>query len=207
MASLFAQVDSAHFIKIKPGFRFNDGIYINHSQLVTNTPILKNRIITDLDRNDFDFFSKLISLDVVSYFDDYGARREVKISDLWGFCNRGSIYINWNNEFFRVPVVGSICHFVANITVYDDRYNTPFYGYNYYSVPNQSSHSEIRQFIMDFKTGKVLEYDVDNLKLFLRSDTVLFNEFEKLKSRKQNEMKFLYLRKFNEKNPIYLPKP
>ena len=60
---------------------------------------------------------------------------------------------------------------------------------------------------MDFKSGKVLEYDVDNLKLLIRTDTALFNEFEKLKSRKQNEMKFLYLRKFNEKYPIYLPTP
>lgn len=215
------QNDSVKMVKFGPGFRFMDGIYLNHSQLTNNNPIPKKRIVTELNRNDFDFFSKLINQDKIEYYDSYGLRTTIKVDDLWGFCNRGSVYINTNNEFFkllisgsvnvnatkeffRIPVLGSICHFVANIDVYD--FDNASAAYGYYSTPlTQTKHTEIQQFIMDFKTGKILEYDVENLTTLLRSDSTLYNEFTNLKKRKQNDLKFLYLRKFNEKFPLYIP--
>jgi hypothetical protein len=218
-----AQNDSLKLVKLGPGFRFADGLYLNHNQLLNNNPIPKKWIVTNLNRNDFDFFSKLINQDKVEYYDRYGLKKTIKVDELWGFCNRGSIYINTNNEFFRVqakgsvnmnmakeffrvPIVGSICHFVANIDVYD--YDNASAAYGYYSAPlTPSKHIEIQQFIMDFKTGKVLEYDVENLTTLLRADSTLYNEFTNLKKRKQNELKFLYLRKFNEKFPLYIPVP
>jgi hypothetical protein len=201
----YGQTDSVKLVKYGPGFRFSDGIYLDHNQLLNNNPIPKKRIVTEINRTDFDFFSKLINQNKIEYYDEFGIRRTIAVNDLWGFCNRGTIYINWGNEFCRIPVVGAICHFVANITIYDDRYYTPFYGYNYYATPAQTSHSEIQQFIMDFKLGKVRLYDVENLTDMIRSDSLLYNEFINLKSRKQNDLKFLYLRKFNEKYPLYIP--
>jgi hypothetical protein len=36
-------------------------------------------------------------------------------------------------------------------------------------------------------------------------DPELYDEFNALRKKKKNQMKFLYLRKFNEKHPLYIP--
>jgi len=38
------------------------------------------------------------------------------------------------------------------------------------------------------------------------ADPELHDEFAALNNKKQKQMKFLYLRKFNERNPLYFPK-
>lgn len=200
-----AQVDSVKLVKYSSNFRFNEGLYITHSQLVQNNPIPKNRIISKYNKTDFDFFDKLLKEPTLSYFDEFGLRKEIEKDKLWGFCRRGAIYINWGDGFNRIPVVGSVCHFIASVTTYEDRYYNPSYGYSYYSMPNTQTKTEIYQFILDFKTGRVLEYTASNLKVILMADPELYDEFNSLKKKKQKQMKFLYLRKFNEKFPLYVP--
>jgi hypothetical protein len=65
--------------------------------------------------------------------------------------------------------------------------------------------SEMRQFILDFNTGKVMDYDYKNLEMILMRDPELHDEFSNLRKRKKKQLKFLYIRKFNERNPLYLP--
>lgn len=201
----FAQVDSIKLVKYSSGFRFNEGLYVRHSQLLHNDPVPKTRIISKYNKSDFDFFDKLLDDNVIVYYDEYGLRKEVEVNDLWGFCRRGSIYINWGDDFNRIPVVGSLCHFIASVTTYEDRYYNPSYGYSYYNTPTTQSKTEIYQFMLDFKTGKVIEYSVNNIKVILMADPELFDEYNELKKKKQKQMKFLYLRKFNEKHPLYVP--
>jgi len=201
----FSQQDSTKLKLYSPGFRFSEGIYLNHEQLLQNQPIPKKRIISNYNPGDFDFFDKILSDKIIAYYDQFGLKKEVPVKDLWGFCRRGSIYINWGDDFCRIPVIGSVCHFVATITVSEDSHYNPMYGYSYYAMPTNTSHTEIRQFIMDFETGKVLDYTVDNIKVILMRDSQLYDEFNVLKSKKQKDMKFLYLRKFNEKFPLYVP--
>jgi hypothetical protein len=59
---------------------------------------------------------------------------------------------------------------------------------------------------MDFKTGKVYDYDVQALEVLLMQDPELHNEFSQLRKKKKRQQKFVYLRRFNERNPLYLPK-
>jgi hypothetical protein len=124
--------------------------------------------------------------------------------------------------------MGMICHFVADVTTYDSRYNNPYgyydpyyyspYGYNnyyspyypyspYYSPYRQSnmSRNELKQYLIDFEDGKVLEFDVDNTELLLMKDDKLYEEYVQLPRRKKKELMFVYIRKFNENNPLYLP--
>jgi hypothetical protein len=141
----------------------------------------------------------------VVYLDQFGLKKEINVDDLWGFCRRGSIYVNVGDDFNRIPVVGAICHFVAALTVYDEPYNNLAYGYNNYgnyNSPSVATRTDIYQFIMDFKTGEILEYSVANVKVFLGADKELYNEFVALRKKKQKQMKFLYIRKYNEKHPI-----
>ncbi|MFA6403041.1 MAG: hypothetical protein WCX31_15675 [Salinivirgaceae bacterium] len=204
-SAVFSQQDSIKLVKYTSGFRFKDGLYLSHSQLLNNNPIPVKYIISKYNKSDFDFFNKLLNEEKVVYFDQFGIKKEIEVKNLWGFCRRGSIYVNWGDDFNRIPVVGSICHFIASITVYEDRYYNPSYGYSSYSMPSTTTRTEIYQFVMDFESGKVIEYSVDNILILLMSDQVLYDEFNALSKKKQNQMKFLYLRKFNEKHPLYIP--
>lgn len=205
--SLFAQ-DSLQQIKYTPSFRFKEGIYLSHWDLLNNKPIPKHRIITKIHKNSFDFFEKLLSETKIKYFDDYGIEKEILVNNLWGFCRKGAVFINWGNDFNRIAVIGSICHFVATITYYENSYDSYGYssGYNYYNqMPDKVSRTEIRQYLMVFKTGEIVEYNYENVSSLISSDEELREEYKQLKKKKKKQMRFLYIRKFNERHPLYLP--
>lgn len=202
----FAQRDSSLFIKHTPEFRFEDGIFLNFEQVKDNSPIAISRIISTLNSDDIDFFNNLIEEKEISYPDFLGAKQEVNTSEIWGYSNRGVLYINFSGEFNRIPIVGNACHFVADITVYREQFHAPFYSPYYYpTFPSSYPSREMHQYLLDFGTGKVMEYNRQNLAVILMRDTTLYEEYNTLKKRQQKKLKFLYLRKYNERNPLYLP--
>lgn len=215
-------------VKYTPDFKFREGIYLNFDQVKLNSPIPKARLLTSTDYNDREFFRKLFESDKIYFYDGMGIRQEVELSDIWGYSRNGILYIQVQNNFNRVTFIGSICHFVADITTYDSRYNNP-YGYydpyyspyyspysygsyyypygSYYSPYRQSnvSRSEMRQYIIDFESGKILDFDISNTELLLMKDSELYEEYVQLPRKKKKDLMFVYIRKFNEKNPLYLP--
>ena len=79
---------------------------------------------------------------------------------------------------------------------YYDRYNRP--GSNY-------STTDLKQYLFDFETGEVLEYDIESVEILLMKDPELADEFSALRSRKKKQMKFVFIRRFNERHPLYFP--
>jgi hypothetical protein len=216
--------------KYTPDFRFKDGIYLNFDQVKTNNPIPKAKLLTSVDYNDREFFRKLLENEKIYFYDDMGIRQEILKNNMWGYARNGVLYVQIQENFNRITFVGSISHFVADITTYDSRYyNSPYgygydpyyyspYGYNsyyspygpyspYYSPYRQSnvSRNEMKQYIIDFENGKVMEFDIQNTALLLMKDQQLYEEYVQLSRRKKKELMFVYIRKFNEKNPLYLP--
>jgi hypothetical protein len=63
----------------------------------------------------------------------------------------------------------------------------------------------MRQYILDFESGNLLEYEVKSLEILLMKDPELHDEYSQLRRKKKRQLKFLYLRKFNERNPLYIP--
>jgi hypothetical protein len=217
-------------VKYSPDFRFNDGIYLNFDQVKLNRPIPKAKLLTSVDYNDREFFKKVLASEKIFFYDDMGVRQDIDRSSIWGYARNGVIYVQIQENFNRITFVGSICHFVADVTTYDynnyyspygyyDPYYSPYgYGYgNYYNPYNSyyspyssygqpnTTRTELKQYIIDFESGKVLEFDTDNTKLLLMKDDQLYEEYVKLPKKKQKELMFVYIRKFNEKNPLYLP--
>ena len=214
-------------VKYTPDFRFKDGIYVNFDQVKQNSPIPKARLLTSTDYNDKEFFRKLLDSEKIYYYDGIGVRQEVSVSSIWGYSRNGVLYIQVQSNFNRITFVGSICHFVADITTYEDRYYSPYggsyydpyyyspYGYgNYYSPygsyyspygRNSVSRNEIKQYIIDFENGKILEFDQKNTEVLLMKDNELYEEYVKLPRKDRKDLMFLYIRKFNEKNPLFLP--
>lgn len=206
----FSQTDStkSNRLKFNPEFRFTDGIFMNIEDVKRNNPIPKARIITEYNYDDYAFFEKLLESDFISILDNMGQKHEIKVKDIWGFSQNGMLFISWNNEFNRIPIFGNVCHFIADKTVVDHRANPYYNSYNYYHNPyhypnNQSVKTELRQYLIDMETGKVMDYNYKNLEAVLVRDQKLYEEFVKLKKKKKRQLKFLYLRKYNERNPFY----
>jgi hypothetical protein len=65
--------------------------------------------------------------------------------------------------------------------------------------------TELKQYLIDFESGKILEFDIDNTELLLMKDNKLYEEFVGLSRKKKKNLMFVYIRKFNENNPLYLP--
>jgi len=212
-------------IKYTPDFRFNDGIYLNFDQVKLNTPIPKAKILTSVDYNDREFFKKVFEGEKIYFYDNIGVRQEIAKNTIWGYSRNGVLYIQVQDNFNRITFVGNICHFVADITSYDSRsYYSPYgyydpyyspYSYSnyyspyspYYSPYRQSNlaRNELKQYLIDFESGKVLEFDVENTELLLMKDSQLYEEYVQLSRKKKKELMFVYIRKFNEKNPLYVP--
>jgi len=219
----------AGMVKYTPDFRFKDGIYLNFDQVKLNSPIPKAKLLTSADYNDKEFFKELMESDKVYFYDNMGIRQEVDRTSIWGYARNGVLYIQVQENFNRITFVGNISHFVADITTYDPRYYNspygsyydPYYSYyspysyygnyynpygSYYSPYSRNlARSEIKQFIIDFETGKVMDFDLENTQLLLMKDAQLYEEYVQLPRKKKKELMFVYIRKFNEKNPLYLP--
>lgn len=218
-------------VRYTPDFKFNDGIYLNFEQVKMNSPIPKAKLLTSIDYNDREFFKKILAMDKIYFYDNMGVRQEIARNTIWGYARNGVLNIQIQENFNRITFVGSICHFVADITTYDSRYyNSPYgyydpyyspYGYgNFYSPYNSyyspyspyspyrqsnMNRTELKQYIIDFESGKVLEFDIENTELLLMKDNALYEEYVQLSRKKKKELMFVYIRKFNEKNPLYLP--
>ncbi len=115
-------------VKYTPDFRFRDGIYVNFDQVKQNSPIPKAKLLTSTDYNDKEFFKKLLESEKIYYYDGMGVRQEVNVSNIWGYARNGVLYIQVQKNFNRITFVGSICHFVADVTTYDNRYYSPYGG-------------------------------------------------------------------------------
>ncbi len=228
-ALLHGQLEPERTVKYEPGFKFTDGIYLNFEQVSSNSPIPKAKLLTSADYNDREFFNKVFESDKIYFYDEMGVRQEVEKSEIWGFARNGVLYIQVQENFNRITFVGNICHFVADITMYDPRYygNYPYGGYYdpYYSPYGYSSYSsyyypysygypyrqptaartELKQYLIDFETGKILDYEPRNVSLLLMKDPELHEEYAKLSRKKQKQLMFVYIYKFNQKNPLYLP--
>lgn len=225
--SLFGQ-EKEGMVRYTPDFRFRDGIYLNFDQVKLNSPIPKAKLLTSVDYNDREFFKKIFEMEKIYFYDSMGVRQEIEKSTIWGYARNGVLNIQIQDIFNRVTFVGTICHFVADIRSVDSRYNSPYgyydpyyspYGYgNYYSPyygsyyspyspyrQSNISRTELKQYLIDFESGKILEFDVENTELLLMKDNKLYEEYVQLSRKKKKELMFVYIRKFNENNPLYLP--
>lgn len=185
-------------------FEFKEGIYLNFQQFRNNNPIPKSKIISENNKNDLSFLEDITSKKNIAYRDSSGKEQKIETSQLWGYSKNNVIHISFEGNFYRIGVIGSLCHFVASITTYVSTPD-PFYsmrGYPYMMNSNMPV-KELRQFVLDTQTNTILDFNTENMEVLLRKDETLYNEFMALKRKKKRESLFIYLRKYNEKHPLY----
>lgn len=206
--SVCAQTFS-HKEKYDADFKFTDGVYLKSENLKNNLPIDKSRIVSNIDPNNLTFFEQIMAQDNIVLFDHLGNEVTIKTSQIFGFCDDGTIYINHNGVFARVGVIGSICHFLGSKTVINNFAN-PYWGYYGRYSPIYRNNASIeteepQQYIYNFETGLILEYNATNLETMLMGDPAIHDEFAALSRKKKNAKLFYYMRLYNEKHPIYVP--
>ena len=194
---LFAQSDSIAYSR---EYEFKEGLYLTIDQFLMNAPILKSAVVSGYPKSQMDFISQVLEEKEIVFKGTDGKEQKIKTSSLWGYCQNRSVYLNFNNEFQRMVVIGTLCHFIA--TVYNPVGVQDPMDYNY----GINTASELQQFLLDTRTNKVWTFNVKNTEELFKDDVALLTEFQALKKRQKPDMIFIYLRKFNEKHPLYLPK-
>ncbi|MBA3706017.1 MAG: hypothetical protein H0W84_09000 [Bacteroidetes bacterium] len=189
----FSQNDSVAYSR---DYEFNEGIFLTIDQFKSNDPVPRSAIISNIPKNQLDFLSQLMRLKNIVYKDATGNVQRVERSSIWGYCQNRTIYLNFTDEFDRLSVIGRIGHFTASVKT-SVAFSDPM-GAN-------TTYDELRQFILDVETNKILDFNGKNMETLLVRDADLYKQFMALKKREKADAIFIYLRRYNEKHPLYLP--
>ncbi len=191
-----AQSDSIAYSR---DYDFKEGVFLTIEQFKKNSPIPKSAIVSVLPKDQIDFLTQVLEQKAITYKDTAGIEQKIETNSVWGFCQNRTICINFKGDFNRLNVIGNLSLFSA-LVVQSPMRNDPI-G-DMYAI--QPSFTELQQFVFDTKANKVFDFNVKNMELLLKDDAELFAQFMKLKKRAKADSIFIYLRKYNEKHPLYL---
>ncbi len=183
-------------VRYAPGFRFNEGLYLSFASFRANSPDIprgaltdqQGRAVQDLRSTNGKVFAP----------DSTGASQRIDLDRLWGFCDNGVVHVRAGDGFSRIGLMGSIGHLVFDAT-YRDWNSFGYYGTRTYTVEEQR--------FLDMATGRMVPVNSGGLYTILERDPVLKEEFEAIPARKRkDEVLFLFMRRYNERNPLYFPR-
>ncbi len=186
-------------------FRLYEGLYLNYDEFRYNWPVPKEKIITKINKEQLDFYSKLIEEEFIEYTERDGTVTKVRSEKVWGYCQNNIIFINMDKNFYRIPVFGAISNFIGTVEVanfspgYDPFMNAPIGS-------TQMKTREIRQFLFDFYSGEITPFSTEQLEEYLKKDNAVYKEYILLNRKKRKEFATKYIRMYNEKHPVYFPK-
>lgn len=194
----FAQTDSIAYDR---DFEFKEGIYLTVNQFKTNRPIPQSAIVSSVPRTELNFLTQVLEKKKISYKDEKGVEQEIATNTIWGYCRNRTVYLNFNQTFNRINVIGNLCHFTSEVVVLST-YQDPMY----YNHGMSNSYNELRQFIFCTGSNTVKDFNVSSMEEILKNDKELNDEFAKLKKKDKANSIFIYLRRYNEKHPLYIAK-
>lgn len=196
--------DKDEYVKYSINYNLKNGVYLSHYDFLSNSPIPFESIVSP--EYDSDIIDKIKSVKKISFLDEFGNVAQIRTDDIWGYTRNGRPHINWAGSYHLIPYVGRVSHFVATIRVVYDHYSSGFHDpYRYPTSQRVRYQDEIRQFLIDFDTGEILDFTVENVEHILLRDEELAEEFDNLRRRQKQNMKFYYLRQYNERNPLFMP--
>lgn len=203
---LFSKISvSQDSVVFNKDFRLYEGLYLGYQDFRYNWPIPKEKIITKINKDQLDFYSKLIEGDIIEYEERDGSVHKVKPELVWGYCQNNIIFINQDKNFYRIPVFGAISNFIGTVEVvnyspgYDPFMNAPMNSRAYKT-------REIRQFLFDFYSGEIVPFSIEKTEEYLKRDDAVYKEYSSLSRKKKKEQATKYIRMYNEKHPVYFPK-
>lgn len=194
----FAQTDSLIFTS---DMKIEDGLYLSYTDFRNNKSISIDQIISKQDKEQLEFITKTLANESFSVNIE-GTIFKHNSKDVWGYFQNNTFYVNYKGDFYRVPVFGSISYLVAYVTVVSPAFYDPRFAL---SSPASTS-KELREFLMNYYDGVMVEFTIKTAEDLLRRDQALFEEYDKLSQRKKKDEIYRYIRRFNQAHPIYFLK-
>ncbi|MBL7950655.1 MAG: hypothetical protein JNM62_02945 [Flavobacteriales bacterium] len=181
------------------GMDLRDGIYADFLAFKNNAPSVPLERLRDAQGLPVSDVRRVSGK--LQWQPDSGAACTVDLNTIWGFCQNDVVYIGTNNGFYRIGLMGSLCHLVVEETYRD--WNPYMYGYPYGTV----TRTVLVQQLLDMETGAYLPFNGSGMDQALVHDTVLSEEFRNLtrKQRNSTEVLFRFLRLYNDRHPLVFP--
>ena len=212
----FQDLPGPDMVVYSPGYEFRDGLYMNPDMVKANRPIPPARIISEREKFDNKFYNDLLKGEFITINDNRGVRKLIKPDQVWGYAHKGVLYIQIGHSFQRLTLEGNLSRFAASATTYDQesikRYDSgPYpsrYYYGPYRRPNYSySTRSGAVYLLDFETNTLYDYTPDDLEKILIRDTELLLEYGALKRSQRKKKQLEFIRRYNDRHPLYLPAP
>lgn len=182
------------------GFDFREGIYFGFEDFRANRPsVLLKDLLNEQDKSAGDLRQ---SNGRLFFVDSAGTKQRMNLDLTWGFCNRDVVYVRIGDGFNRIGLMGSIAHLVFDNTYRNWGAYDPVWG------AGAGSYTVQEQRLLDMTTGNYLPVNAGGLALAISNDPSLSQEFEALpkKERNRDETIFRFMRRYNERHPLYFPK-
>jgi hypothetical protein len=181
-----------------------DGIYTSYQELLNNSPAFPDCILqsTSYIENDPD----KIKTNRLNYYKAGDENTILKYtSTLFATVLKGKLNVYYQKELTPVYSKGTICTFIF---IKDPiHYHTQSNGINNTNGIQPALHRGYKSFVcmLDIETGEVKKLTKENLGLTIVRDSVLYQQFLKIKPGRKNKNLFKYIAEFNSRNATYLP--
>lgn len=194
--ALPAQEDT-NMVRYQGGYVFHDGLYLDFNAFRHNAPsVPKALLTTDQGKAVTDLRG---TNGKVFHPDSTGRPVRIDLDRIWGFCDNGVVYISAGNSFSRIGLMGSISHLVFDAT---------YRNWDPYMMNGGTTYTVQEQRFLYMETGAFLPVNADGIYRVIERDAVLKEEFDALpkKQRNRSETVFLFMRRYNDRHPLYFPK-
>jgi len=217
-------------VQYSSDFRFKDGIYLSFADFKNNNPVPITYIVSNEDIRLKDYLERVLQGDSVTYYDNLLEERTASVYSLWGFCQGGKVFVGYGAsssymnpayfDFFPLISIGKLSLLTALESSYQAFPTSPTAGMaigmstigndfgvgdNYYIDQSQV------QLILDMHNGKLIRVGTgdlssispDLLQSLIEDDPALLAEYTALDRRERGKQAIYYIRRYNERNPLY----
>lgn len=183
--NLFGQVDDVREVLYHPGFDFTEGLYVHIEEFRSNDPSYQRKI----EKVDADLYIEDDTSDSMILVDP---------SKIWGFCLANNIYISYDNAYWRIITVGTLCHFSAILV-------TSFQTVDAFGFPITQYSKTLQHLFLDIRTGEIYALNEKQLKPFIEEEPILANRYERKRKKKMIDL-IQAIIDYNEFFPVEFPK-
>lgn len=195
---------------VSKNFKFKDGIYEHFEQLQRNQPsIVWDSLETRLATNPQ---SLQMFIETIKHKRTHDS---VSVNKLWGVVIDGIPYVRLPNAsqkksapvFAGMILRGKLCYFQFDETEERQVPMTayiPQTGQPYITRNITERRDVVREKLIKFETGELLDFNLFNFKQLIQEDKDLLSTVNALKSKEISEKLFKCLLIYNDRNPVYL---
>ncbi len=197
-------------VMLSKNFKFQDGLYFSFSDFKNNAPQFH---WDTLDAHLFVNPQTLIAKVNTIHLKMEEGNQAIVLDSLWGFSLGGIPYIRLPkgtvSESFQVfagiKLRGKICYYAYQeevtkevaMPIYNPLTRRPFY-----QTTVTRSFPEVREWMLDFETGKMETFNLTNFKTWIQDDPSLLKTVEEFDAQKAEERMFKCLLIYDDRNLV-----